>query len=82
MYMKIQLWDTKYYLICSTRSTDLQSETDHKLLTSYIILIVQSSTVLNLRILEIPVKIHNSAKVKTVQLVKGIHKIKELKQQI
>lgn len=82
MWMKIQLWDTKYYLICSTRNTDLQSEIDFKLLRSYIILTVQSSNVLTLTILEIPVKILKSSKVRTIQLVKGIHKIKDLKQQI
>ena len=38
--------------------------------------------VLYLRVLEIRVKIHNNSRVQTVQLVRDLHKIRDLQQQI
>lgn len=80
MFMKIQWWDAKECLICPEVQLDLETKIDNKLLQSNID--STSSMVLTLRVLEIHVKIHNSFKVETIELVKGSHKLKELEQQI
>lgn len=66
----------KDYFICSTRSAVwLRIWIENKLLTTYVLLIVQCSRFLTLRILEIYVKIYNSSKVKSIQLVGDIHNL-------
>lgn len=61
---------------------DLESETDNKLLTNYIILIAQSFHGPNLENLKNVCENSQKLKVKTIQQVKGIYKIKMLKQRM